>query len=132
LRPGCATRHGLARIVGGADTVSATIRLVAAASEQHLVAADQIGTKIEQINGATRQAADGAGQAASAATQLSPKREQARELVFDPVKRLERGLGVVDRAGRRAGSRGSLSSPAEAAAVAGMSRVSSALVALCG
>jgi methyl-accepting chemotaxis protein len=73
--------QSLEAIVEGSRQVSVMIQSIAAASEQQSTATQNISQNIDMISSVTRQSAEGAQQAAMAATQLSDKSEQLRNLV---------------------------------------------------
>ncbi len=73
--------QALRAIVTGSQEVSTMIQAIAAGSEEQSAAAEQIARNIESINAVSQQAAEGAGQAAAAAAQLSSKSEQLQQIV---------------------------------------------------
>ncbi|WP_432799866.1 methyl-accepting chemotaxis protein [Poriferisphaera sp. WC338] len=71
----------LKAIVDGSQHVADMIKAIAAAAEQQTAASELIGRNIETITSVANESAQGTGQAAVAATQLSDKAEQLQQLV---------------------------------------------------
>jgi methyl-accepting chemotaxis protein len=75
------TQEALEAIVSSSQQVAGMIQSIAAAAEEQSVAAGQIASSVDNINVVTRQSAEGVGQAADAATQLSRKAEALQSMV---------------------------------------------------
>jgi methyl-accepting chemotaxis protein len=73
--------QSLESIVHTAKDVATMIQSIAAAAEEQSAASEQVSRNIESINAVTRQTTEGAGQAASAAADLSSKAERLRTIV---------------------------------------------------
>ena len=78
-----ATRAGesLEKIVSGARDVAEMIQSIAAAAEQQSATSAEVSRNIDTISAVSKQATEGANQAAMAADQLSEKAEQLRHMV---------------------------------------------------
>lgn len=75
------TQEALEAIVSSSQQVTNMIQSIAAAADQQSIAAGQIASSVDNINVVTRQSAEGVGQAAEAATQLSNKAETLQRMV---------------------------------------------------
>jgi methyl-accepting chemotaxis protein len=73
--------ESLKRIVSSARDVAGMIQSIAAAAEEQGAASEEVSRNVEAINAVSRQTAEGAAQAASAATDLSAKAEALQSLV---------------------------------------------------
>src|SRR5690606_18741986 len=74
-------RQALHTIVEGAGAVATAVASIASASEEQSAGATQIARNIENIRLSTGQNAEGASQAATAATNLSTKAEHLQQLM---------------------------------------------------
>jgi methyl-accepting chemotaxis protein len=68
-------------IVTNAQDLSQMVASIAAVTEQQSAAAEEVSRNVEGIAAVSRESAQGAGQAASAAAQMSSKAEQLRQIV---------------------------------------------------
>ena len=75
------TQEALEAIVSSSQQVTNMIQAIAAAADEQSVAAGQIASSVDNINIVTKQSAEGVGQAAEAATQLSSKAETLQRMV---------------------------------------------------
>lgn len=76
-----AAGNSLKQIVTHTQDVADMIHSIASATEEQSAASEQIACSVETISAVTKQSAEGAGQAATAATQLSTKAEHLKRLV---------------------------------------------------
>jgi methyl-accepting chemotaxis protein len=73
--------ESLSRIVSSAGAVAEMIRSIAAVAQEQSRAGEEVSRNIDGINSVTRQTAEGAGQAARAAAEMSSQAEVLRTLV---------------------------------------------------
>jgi len=73
--------QSLQAIMESSGEVARMIQSIAAAAEEQSAVAEEISRNVDSINAVTRQSAEGADQASSAAMQLSTKSEQLQALV---------------------------------------------------